>query len=335
MNLVIGGGVGEHGRNCFYVEADINYIVDCGIMKGAEDCYPHLNAEQISDAKYLLLTHSHEDHIGAFGWLLKQGFDGTIIASAKTLESLPFYSKVCALPEGGEKVTLENITIEYGRSGHCVGSLWYLVTTVNSKVLFSGDYCENSAFKVDKIRGKSAPLAVLDSAFGNMDYNCAKQGQLILAYASVVLKKGPLLLPVPKNGRAIDLVYLLRSSGKIAVDEGLIVFFDELSKSDYWVSSEITSALEGKLCQKSPNVFLIADAQLATSESKKVAADILKRGGSILFTGHADEGSEARRLVASGAGRLIPYNAHMCRLEADFVASENNFGKIIYFHGEE
>ena len=61
MNFIVGGGVHEHGRNCFYVEADINYIVDCGIMRGAEEPYPRLTPEQIKSAKYLLsLIHISE-----------------------------------------------------------------------------------------------------------------------------------------------------------------------------------------------------------------------------------------------------------------------------------
>ena len=33
MILKIAGGCGEHGRNCFYVEAkNVTFLVDCGVM---------------------------------------------------------------------------------------------------------------------------------------------------------------------------------------------------------------------------------------------------------------------------------------------------------------
>ena len=48
MELFIAGGCGEHGRNCFYVEQNgAAFLVDCGLLAGAEDDLPRLNAEQI------------------------------------------------------------------------------------------------------------------------------------------------------------------------------------------------------------------------------------------------------------------------------------------------
>ena len=48
MALFIAGGCGEHGRNCFYVEQDgAAFLVDCGLLAGAEDDLPRLKAAQI------------------------------------------------------------------------------------------------------------------------------------------------------------------------------------------------------------------------------------------------------------------------------------------------
>ena len=61
MKLFIAGGVGEHGRNCFYVRGEtIRFLVDCGKMADTpEDPYPRLAAEQISGLNAVFLTHSH------------------------------------------------------------------------------------------------------------------------------------------------------------------------------------------------------------------------------------------------------------------------------------
>ncbi|MCD8371940.1 MAG: MBL fold metallo-hydrolase [Clostridia bacterium] len=340
MNFIIGGGVHEHGRNCFYVEADVNYIVDCGVMKGVRNTYPKLPADKIAAAEYLFLTHSHEDHIGAFGWLLSKGFKGKVIASAKTLEAISGYDNVFALPDGGNSAIFGDLTVQYGRSGHCTGSLWYYIKTADSEILFSGDYCENSCYNVDKIQNYSADIAVLDCAFGYFGYNRAVQEMRISEFAESVLKTGNLLLPVPKNGRAVDLIYLLRNMDcNISVDEKLRLTFCELAKGDYWLPEDISAAVDKCLYRDvrygKPTVFLIADAQLSSCEGRQAADSVIKSGGSVLFTGHADNGGEAYRLISCGAGKVIPYNAHMSKLDADYVAGRNKFEKIIYFHGDD
>ena len=42
MKLVIAGGVGEHGRSCFWVQGSaFSFLVDCGKMADApDDPYP-------------------------------------------------------------------------------------------------------------------------------------------------------------------------------------------------------------------------------------------------------------------------------------------------------
>lgn len=337
MNFIVGGGVHEHGRNCFYVEADINYIVDCGIMRGTEKPYPRLTPEQIKSAKYLFLTHMHEDHIGAFGWLVKNDFCGLVVASDETIKALPEYDKTLVLPQAFGRVNLGEVCIDYGRSGHCVGSLWYHIKTQQSNVLFSGDYCENGCFNVDKIEGLEAELAVLDCAFGNAPYNREEQERKIIKFAREALKNGSLLLPVPKNGRAVDLIYLLGGlKCNFFVDSKLCSFFAAQEKNDYWIpkatSAKIESLIYKPVNSSLNGVYLIADAQLATEAGSKTAHDILQDGGKILLTGHTDSGSEAERLLNEGLASEIAFNAHSCMDDARAVISRNNFGKVVYNH---
>lgn len=337
MNFIVGGGVHEHGRNCFYVEADINYIVDCGIMRGAEEPYPRLTPEQIKSAKYLFLTHMHEDHIGAFGWLLKNGFCGLAVASEETIKALPEYDKTLVLPQAFGRVNLGEVCIDYGRSGHCAGSLWYHIKTQQSNVLFSGDYCENSCFNVDKIEGRQTELAVLDCAFGNAPYKREEQAEKIITFAHTALQNGSLLLPVPKNGRTVDLIYLLSGlKCNFFVDSKLCSFFAAQEKNDYWIPKSISATIESLIYRPVNSslhgVYLIADAQLATEAGLKTAHDILQDSGRILLTGHVDAGSEAERLLNEGQAGLIAFSAHSCMDDDRVIISRNNFGKVVYNH---
>lgn len=48
MELYIAGGVGEHGRNCFFLQNGGDAIlVDCGLMAGSDDPLPRLTESQI------------------------------------------------------------------------------------------------------------------------------------------------------------------------------------------------------------------------------------------------------------------------------------------------
>jgi ribonuclease J len=74
------GGLGEIGRNCACIEQDGRImILDCGLMfpdaemPGVDLVLPdftylHRNAERVEGC---ILTHGHEDHIGALGFLLR------------------------------------------------------------------------------------------------------------------------------------------------------------------------------------------------------------------------------------------------------------------------
>lgn len=337
MNFIVGGGVHEHGRNCFFVEADINYIVDCGIMRGAKDPYPRLTAEQIRAAKYLFFTHMHEDHIGAFGWLVENGFRGLAVASAETIKALPEYNRTLVLPQSFGRVNLGAVCVEYGRSGHCAGALWYQIKTDSSNVLFSGDYCENSLFNVDKISGREAELAVLDCAFGNMPYVRVEQEGKITKFAQEVLRKGSLLLPVPKNGRAADLICLLGDlKCNFFVDAKLRSFFAAQEKNNYWIPKAISAKIEALIYRPQntelPGTYFIADAQLNTAAGAKAAREILGFGGKILLTGHTDFGSEAERLVSAGLASEIAFSAHSCMNDDKLLISRNNFGNVVYNH---
>jgi len=83
MTVRIGflGGLGEVGRNCASVEIDGDIaMLDCGLMFPEEDMLgvdlvlPDFSSviDRADDFNCVILTHGHEDHIGALGFLLRE-----------------------------------------------------------------------------------------------------------------------------------------------------------------------------------------------------------------------------------------------------------------------
>ncbi|MFL5457277.1 MAG: ribonuclease J, partial [Myxococcales bacterium] len=81
MRVIPLGGLGEVGMNCLVVESETGrVVVDCGVLfpggeaaLGVEVIAPDLT--RLRDAggpDALLLTHAHEDHIGALPYLLRE-----------------------------------------------------------------------------------------------------------------------------------------------------------------------------------------------------------------------------------------------------------------------
>ena len=88
------GGIGEIGRNMTVFEFDGRLlVVDCGVLFPAEDSpgvdliLPDFRAieDRLDDIDALVLTHGHEDHIGAVPFLLRQRPELTIVGSRFTL----------------------------------------------------------------------------------------------------------------------------------------------------------------------------------------------------------------------------------------------------------
>jgi len=79
VRIVFLGGLGEIGRNCFCLEVERRIIVvDCGLMFPGQEMpgvdlvlpdftYLRANADRVDG---IVLTHGHEDHVGALPYLL-------------------------------------------------------------------------------------------------------------------------------------------------------------------------------------------------------------------------------------------------------------------------
>ncbi len=97
LRVVALGGIGEVGRNMTVFEhAGRLLIVDCGVLfpeddqPGVDLILPDFRAieDRLDDIDALVLTHGHEDHIGAVPFLLKLRPDLPVVGSRFTLALL-------------------------------------------------------------------------------------------------------------------------------------------------------------------------------------------------------------------------------------------------------
>ncbi|WP_163551480.1 ribonuclease J [Candidatus Frankia alpina] len=97
LRIIPLGGVGEIGRNMTVFEhAGRLLIVDCGVLfpedfqPGVDLILPDFTAirDRLGDIDALILTHAHEDHIGAVPYLLRERRDIPIIGTRLTLALL-------------------------------------------------------------------------------------------------------------------------------------------------------------------------------------------------------------------------------------------------------
>src|ERR1700674_2127127 len=88
------GGLGEVGMNCLVVEAgQTRIVVDCGVLfpgseaaLGVEVIAPDLTwLRERGPPQAVLLTHAHEDHVGALPYLLREWPETAVYGTRFTL----------------------------------------------------------------------------------------------------------------------------------------------------------------------------------------------------------------------------------------------------------
>ena len=155
------GGLGEIGRNMAVLEYDGRLlIIDCGVLfpeesqLGIDVILPDFApiAERLDDVEAILLTHGHEDHIGAVPYLLRQRSDIPVLGSRLTLALVQAKVREHRLTLNartvaeGEQVTLGPFSVEFLAVNHSIpDALALAITTPAGVLLHTGD------FKMDQV----------------------------------------------------------------------------------------------------------------------------------------------------------------------------------------
>jgi ribonuclease J len=97
LRIVPLGGLGEIGRNMTVFEHEGRLLIlDCGVLfpesdqPGVDLILPDFDyiRDRLDDVEAILLTHAHEDHIGAIPYLLREKSDVPLVGSRLTLALL-------------------------------------------------------------------------------------------------------------------------------------------------------------------------------------------------------------------------------------------------------
>ena len=162
LRIVPLGGLGEVGRNMTVFEYDGRLlIVDCGVLF-PEDHHPGVDLilpdfepirARLDDVEALVLTHGHEDHIGAAPYLLRERADIPLVGSKLTLALLASKLREHRLKETvhhevreGDTITFGPFALEFVAVNHSIpDALAVAIRTGAGMVLHTGD------FKMDQL----------------------------------------------------------------------------------------------------------------------------------------------------------------------------------------
>ena len=162
LRLVPLGGLGEVGRNMTVLETEGKIlIVDCGVLfpeeiqPGVDLILPDFQyiQDRLDKVEGLVLTHGHEDHIGAVPYLLKHRQDIPVYGSGLTLALVEPKLQEHKLPvtnlrvkAEGQKLDLGPFHLEFCAVNHSIpDALAVMIRTKAGSALITGD------FKMDQL----------------------------------------------------------------------------------------------------------------------------------------------------------------------------------------
>ncbi|MEZ0580125.1 ribonuclease J [Nocardioides sp. MH1] len=156
------GGLGEVGRNMTVFEYDGRLlIVDCGVLfpdehhPGVDLILPDFSPirGRLADVEALVLTHGHEDHIGATPYLLRERGDIPLVGSELTLALVNGKIREHRLKQTsfhtvkeGDRISFGPFDLEFVAVNHSIpDALAVAIRTGAGLVLHTGD------FKMDQL----------------------------------------------------------------------------------------------------------------------------------------------------------------------------------------
>ncbi len=254
---------------------------------------------QMPDA--VVLTHDHVDHCAALHQVPTQV---PVYATAPVAAVLQGRREVRLLPLSGT-LEIAGIQVTTGQAGHSLGGVW-LHLALGDGLFYSGDFSlESTLFAFDP--PPPAGLALLDASYGLYD-----RSQVECRSALEPWLEGPLLLPVPPSGRALELALWLdaRPGTYWTLDNACRQQLEQLQQLPCGL---LQPGIVERLARLRPQPFgddvpiiLAANPDGVGGEAGRLIET--QPGRPVLYTGYMP--SRARAQVASGRAHWQRWNVH-------------------------
>lgn len=215
------GGLGEIGKNITAIEyGDEIIVIDCGLafpsaeMHGVDFLIPDISYLKQNHKKVnaIVLTHGHEDHIGAIPYVLKH-INGPIYGTKFTLKLVKSRLEErnivsdCILNEVkvGEAIVTNNFSVEFIRTCHSIADACALaITTPEGVIVHTGD------FKIDH--------TPVDGELINLNRlaELGSQGVLLMMADSTNVERDGFTISEKEIGKNLDMLFS-KANGRVIV----------------------------------------------------------------------------------------------------------------------
>ena len=222
LKIIPLGGLNEVGKNITVVEyEDDIIIIDCGLgfpdeeMPGVDLVIPDVsyleaNADKI---RGMVLTHGHEDHVGAIPYILRQ-LDMPIYGTKLTLgiiknkleeHELPKKPKLICV-KAGDTVKLGQMSVEFIHVNHSIADACCLaITTPLGVIVHSGDF----KLDVTPIDGEMMNITRLGEI--------GKKGTLLLMCESTNAERQGHTPSEKKVGKSLENIFSTNKNKRIVI----------------------------------------------------------------------------------------------------------------------
>jgi glyoxylase-like metal-dependent hydrolase (beta-lactamase superfamily II) len=333
MRIALYGGFAEKGRTCFGIEGDgYRVLIDAGVKtsaRGHANYYPAIEHSQLATFDAIVITHAHEDHVAALGFLLVQGFRGRILMTPETQAETE--ASICAYGEpsdvdavrqaaveplalGADVARLGPFTLSTGRSGHIAGGVWCRIDDGRTSLVYCSDIAPSSpVFALDPIPHCDA--LIIDASYGDDATSFTERSVEIQNW--IRSHDQGSVLATPLYGRSAELLAIVPEPCALApgMRDALRRQIDETQ----WLASDASSllrsrlqrALDWSLDEPLPAAPLLCHDGMGMSGTSPVILERARSAGhAALFTGHLPSGSLGERMVAHDQADWIRLPTH-------------------------